>query len=281
MIENFCTERKRTYEPLIAVPLMAGGGKLKFFEEPLYKYNMFASDMFKFDRFEDAVKYFDDYLDLYDWSIRRLALCCADRERLRTVAELAYKKELFNQIGNVSDGKSNLDSLTESTLALVDRHFSPAPHISADRVKETGHFLFFLALEDCVLGIKKELPSELSGRRVIAYGVLGKAARRLLPYLKGGGAEPAVFWDAAATEGSTINGVTVSKPDFARLSASDVLFVFPRKAAICEAVRAACGDALVMGPKEVTDICFRCAYPEFYEKSEFCPNAERRTQGDG
>jgi glycosyltransferase involved in cell wall biosynthesis len=43
MIENFCAERSKTYEPLIMVPPAALGGKLKFFDEPLYRYNIYAS----------------------------------------------------------------------------------------------------------------------------------------------------------------------------------------------------------------------------------------------
>jgi glycosyltransferase involved in cell wall biosynthesis len=274
MIENFCTERSVTYEPLVAIPLIAGGGKLKFFEEPLYKYNMFASDLYKFDRFEKAVKYYDDYLYLYNWSIHRLDVDLNEQKRLYDIARLAYKKELFGQITIVPDGENYLDSVTDSTLLLIDALFDPPPRVPRETLKSTGYYTFFIALEDCILGIKKEYPVQFSERRIIAYGVFGKVAKHLLPMLKGSAAEPSIYWDAASNHVSETDGVPVTAPDFASLSANDAILVFPRKDEIYNEVCARCGNAVVIDSKTVAEICCRYKYSAFYERSSFRPDKE-------
>lgn len=266
MIDNFCSERKATYEPLIVVPLAAGGGKLKYFHEPLYKYNMFASDLYRFDRFEKAIKYYDDYLYLYKWAISRLQKPEKEKTHLYSIARLMYEKELFMQIPRVQDGEAYFDSISISLVKLLDELFYPAPRIPYERIRETSFWNTFEAIEDSICaGKASAFHEELAGKRIIGYGVLGKVAQSWIPRLKGTRLEPVILWDAAG------DGVSAERPDFSDLTESDAIIVFPRAQEIRDDVLKNSNGAKVITIEDVSSCSYIYQYPELFEGTRFAP----------
>jgi glycosyltransferase involved in cell wall biosynthesis len=252
LIANFCTERRATYEPLIAVPLMTGGGKLKFFEEPLYKYNTYANGLFSFDSFTKALSYYEDYLYLYDWAIARTTLSPESKREYLALTRLAYMRELFLSVDRSPDGASHLGQVARATTALLDEYLTPAPYFQPELLVRLGYIKFFTVLEEALLAAAP-WRSVSRVQRVIGYGALGKMGSGVLPQLLGTPAEPEVLWDYAAEFGTQVYGIPVVQPDFSAVTASDVILVFPKAPEIARQVRTRSGDALVISHAELEE----------------------------
>jgi Glycosyltransferases involved in cell wall biogenesis len=248
LIENFCIERRKTYEPLFAVPFMLGGGKLKCFEEPLYRFNRFASDMYSFDTYEKVEKYYTDYSYLYNWSIERADLNQNEKNRFLALVKLGNVKDCLyhlNDMDSVVQAVSNRDlyinEVANSATALIDDLFDPKPHLESDVFKSKRYMDIMNTLDELILepDYLKFAPL-MDDSRVIAYGVLGKVASSVLPLLAGTVLEPELFWDIGAKSDSTILGNVVTKPLFNELQQDDIVLVLPKSADILQYVRQSC-----------------------------------------
>jgi len=216
MIDNFCTERSTTYEPLIMVPPAAHGGRIKFFDEPLYGYNVYASDLFGFDSLEKAKSYHDDYLRMYDWAIARLNIGESDKKRYSDMARLSYQLELFKQLPQIMRAQSH--TLAVQTRDLINRiSKSDNIHIDVTEFSDRGYDTVFRAIEN------RYLKNEKVFKRIIGYGALGKSAFNILPRLVGSQYCPNELWDKNG------DGYRVKLPDFNSLTADDLIIVFPTK----------------------------------------------------
>ena len=215
MIENFCTEHRRVYEPLIAVPLMASGGKLKYFDEALYRYNVYASDLFGFDDLGKAKEYYNDYDYLYQWSISRLNISDNEKNSYRAMAKLAYYYELFAQLPYITKRRSI--QLAEQTIAEFNELYGADIDLTATKLNEQGYQAFFAALSQALI-----TPDKVKWKRIIGYGALGKMAKYLLPKLENTAYHPTVLWDGNS------DGDKVLVPDLESLSTDDLILVFPK-----------------------------------------------------
>lgn len=215
MIDNFCTERSKTYEPLIMVPPAVNSGRMKFFDEPLYRYNLYASDLFGFDSLEKAKSYYDDYLRMYEWAITRLNIAEADKKRYYDMARLAYQLELFKQLPQIMRAQSH--ALAGQTRELINQIGACDIQIGVAEFYDRGYDTVFKAIENRYLRKGKVF------KRIIGYGALGRNAGCLLPQLVGSRYYPTELWDKNG------DGCRVKIPDFASLTADDLLIVFPTK----------------------------------------------------
>jgi len=215
MIENFCTEHRKVYEPLIAVPLMAHGGKIKYFDEALYRYNVYANDLFGFDSFENAKDYYADYDYLYQWSITRLSINRDEKKRYREMTKLAYYYELFAQMPQITKRWSV--QLAEQTIAVFNELYDTDMDLTATKLNEQGYQAFFAALSQALC-----TSDDAKWKRIIGYGALGKMARYLLPKLENTAYHPTELWDENG------DGDQVLIPDPESLSADDLILVFPK-----------------------------------------------------
>ena len=262
LIENFCTERRKTYEPLFAVPLMLGEGKLKCFDRPLYKFNRFASDMYCFDSFEKIDKYYSDYSYLYEWGIQRANINQHEKERLSALVGLGRAMDYLYHLNDmdpidikVIDSVEYIDEFASKTTSLIDVLFEPKPNLAAGLFKTKGYRNVFDPLVRIVLEQMNGKFINLSeDTRVIGYGVLGKVANALLPILNGTRLEPHLYWDLAAGLGVEINGKAVTEPLIDLVRESDVIIVFPKAREVFDYVQQICNGATVVRANELTEI---------------------------
>ncbi len=215
MIENFCTERSKTYEPLILVPPAMFGGKLKFFDVPLYRYNLYASDLFGFDSLAKAKAYYDDYLRMYEWAIVRLNIEEAEKRRYLDMANLSYQLELFKQLPQIMRSQSR--TLASQTVALINKLYDTDITIGSTSFDNWGYDTIFRAIEHQYLKKPKTF------KRIIGYGALGKNAWYILPQLVGSQYCPTELWDKSG------DGYRVKLPDFESLTVDDLVLIFPTK----------------------------------------------------
>ncbi len=215
MIANFCTERSKTYEPLVMVPPAAYGGKMKFFDEPLYRYNLYASDLYGFDSLEKAKSYYDDYLRMYEWAIARLNITESDKKRFTDMARLSYQLELFKQLPKIMLAQSH--TLAGQTEDLINQISGKDIRIDATEFYDRGYDTVFRAIEN------RYLKKDKVFKRIIGYGALGKNAMYILPQLVGSQYCPTELWDKSG------DGYRVKLPDFDSLTKDDLVMVFPTK----------------------------------------------------
>lgn len=223
MIDNFCTDRSKTYEPLIMIPPAAHKGKMKFFNEPLYRYNFYASDLYGFSSLEKAREYYDDYLRMYEWSINRLTVPENDKKQYLMMAHLSYYLELFRQVPQIAKTQNKL--LAEEVINVIINTFSNDVNLNVSAITKLGHESLFDSIEAGFL------PENKSYKRIIGYGALGKMAQKLLPKLIYTNYFPSELWD--------VNGDNerVKQPDLDSLTSDDLILVFPINEEVLEVIR--------------------------------------------
>lgn len=219
MIEHFYTGRSKTYEPLITVPLAALGGKLKFFDRALYKYNKYASDLYGFDSLEKAKTYYNDYLKMYEWSINRLNIPDNLKTRYLNMARLSYQLELFNQLPEI--GRTLYQTLSDELICLIQDMFADNGDLSVAAIIKSGYEALFDSIEYGFIQYK----------RIIAFGVLGNRAKDALPKLQTTPYRPTELWDKNG------DGANIKLPDFDSLTADDLLIVIPTKKTVLMEIR--------------------------------------------
>ncbi|OXS55879.1 hypothetical protein B1A99_21885 [Cohnella sp. CIP 111063] len=268
LIEVFCVERRKTYEPLFAVPLMLGGGKLKCFEEPLYRFNRFASDMYSFDTYEKVEKYYSDYFYLYNWAIERTDLCQDDKNRLFALVKLGKAKDCLYHLNDmdpiaqaVSDREQYINEVAASTTVLIDELFGPPLRLKPAVFKSKQYMEIMNYLDKLILDPDKLTDVQLSeGSKVIAYGALGKIASSVLPQLRGTVLEPELLWDIGAESENEIGGHVVMKPKFDELQKEDIVLVLPKSAEVLRFVQQNCPGVRTVGVEFLREFIIRNRY---------------------
>ncbi|MDR3295834.1 MAG: glycosyltransferase [Clostridiales Family XIII bacterium] len=253
MVENWNTARNRTYEPLVGIPLMNGGGKLKYFHEGFYRYTQTSRDLFVFEKYEDITHYYDDYRAQYAWSIARLAADENRKRRLTDLVDLAYTRELFAQLHAIKDKERHADQLCADLIEKINRH-KPNMRITFGLAKQLGFMTIYNMACFAITGSPFASP-----KRVIGYGVLGKYGRKLLPHYMGTAYEPYVLWDKNG------DGERVRRPDFDDLSETDLIIVFPKDRKVVEDIKEELGNApaRIVYPEEEELLRSLLAVPDF------------------
>ena len=219
VVESFYTKIKSGQGPQFIFPLMIGGGKLKYFPIPLYKYNYFDpqthishSNSFAMlkDRIEGKIKIFIE-------TINNLPVSSNNKNRLNALSRL----RLYSQL--LMSGLSKQMSMEETSdvvnilLELANEYFD-STHLLDKEMAHHNPMLLCATIESYTLGDNSQ-KIEIPKGRIIAWGVLGEYGTSLLPFLKGTILEPNELWDSAG------DGMAVKKPNLDSLTADDIVLV--------------------------------------------------------
>ena len=260
VIELFYIGRDCNQEPQFVFPLALGGGKIKYFREPLYKYitDNPATHRSFIENYESSKKRWSGFIRAINEIIHRLPIDEKEKRRLCAMSVLNHTTLILRdafQLGNSQDFAEAIDML----LQKVRLYFTPSNAIEM-RLAYVFPLQFIVALEDNTLGtlmIENEFPIG----RVIAWGALGRNAHSLLPYLKGTPLEPTELWDV---EG---NGGNIKKPELSSLTEQDTVLILPSRVEAASAI-----SSLLDGSEcrviPFDDICIFLSalkFPEFYD----------------
>ena len=224
--ELFYTGRDGNQEAQFQFPLSLGKGKLKYFYEPLYKYNRYFMEnpsihRSYIDSYEKSKKRWLGFINATKEVVGRMPLEEPAMRRLCAVAELTYLGWFVVDALNYGTDAE----IAESISLLIDsvkKHFTPSSLINAKQRNWQFHALpLIAAIEHCILGTVFEPLPCLKGRK-IAWGVLGKYGKAMLLHLKNTSYEPDELWDARG------DGIMVKKPDIASLKSNDTVFVLTK-----------------------------------------------------
>jgi glycosyltransferase involved in cell wall biosynthesis len=225
MLATFCTERRRTYEPLIAIPLASGGGKIKYFKEAMYKFNLYANGFIGMQSYEQAKAYYEDYEYLHRWVIEKLDT--EYKERLMLFGRLGCLKKLTEYAIRFEITGSERALLFSDIRLTAGKLNQAAADIPDEKIAKASNY-FFRAITDAVMGVTEDATEIKRPKgRVIGLGALGKAASIKIPLLRGSVLQPSELWDNAANSHSTVDGIAVRAPSYDTLKADDLILVFP------------------------------------------------------
>ena len=218
--ENYHIGIRTNQECNFIVPLLVGGGKMKFLPFFLYIYNC-TGEGASIERRYSGENW--DYIEMKErnWhellkiTIRSLdiepkfmqqALFLADLCFFFSMCDHAYKLRPSSEFGYIM-----------SAISLINKYFFIS--LDADNFKNSIQLLkeFVSAI---MLKLQFADVSEHKGKR-IAYGVLGERGKKYLHLLSDTPFAPDQLWD--------LNGdnLEVKKPDFSLLNSDDLLIVFP------------------------------------------------------
>jgi hypothetical protein len=243
LVKNWNTDRNKTYEPLIAVPLMSGGGKFEYFNEPLYIYNQDdESGLFLALRsektFASVQSYYDDYKSQFVHGINRLNVSNDRKKYLFKLVEVFYWYDVLQVLAyNVNDSKKYLMELLEKLVGAINnltgsKYVAPKNPEFKDCLVlckyVTGRFID--GLSECGnrgADNKFDILEKPAGN-IVVVAALGKAAERYLGRLATTRFRPTGLWDHGG-DGKIVKRTPKKLPEF---SENNIVFCFSRKPGI-------------------------------------------------
>jgi glycosyltransferase involved in cell wall biosynthesis len=227
VIQNFQTTPKLSQEPSILVPIFAGGGKFKHISKGLYLRNTAASDKTRNDTFIKAKKMAEEYYELIRAAVKHLEMPPEQKDQLLKLAELGLLKAKLNWTNKFSETKAHQQQWLADYAELLCRHFDVPFEIGDISITNENMKIFFNAVEKWMFYEPLFGMHDKPKGRIIGYGVLGKNARELLPFLEGTPYFPDLLWDISTQDTSQYKGKNVTVPDFPSVTRDDLIIVFP------------------------------------------------------
>jgi len=263
VIKNYYASSGASQEPQFYFPLALGGGKLKYFELPLYKRMQYLSEnpsthhSFR-KNYEHAKQYWIGFANQLDEVIKRLDLSEKEKQRLSAAGQLSYCGKILADAEAFGCERDYQDAFN-IYFDLVCKYF---PSLVISQPPLSDALLFLTAVEDNVLSvIPRALPS-LSGR-VIAWGALGNHARPVLGYIKGTVLEPIELWDLRG------DGEVVVPPNIESLQPADTVLILTKlpvnTAAIVKEIKDT--GCQIITYNEIVTYMAAVKFPAFYDGS--------------
>ena len=282
IVETYYTDTKGSHEPGYIIPLLAFGGKLKFFPLPLYHFNASGDGHSQFRTFEHMHNFYIDYVALCMIAIEALPDSAArlnnvgesEKKRLITLGKLGCLRLKYRYLNSLPGTDQNLPLVLKEISEFIDAVFCPSPAIPFDRMQRQ-HRKLLPALENAILHREKAQNNgdgDTTGyRRIIGYGALGKSALWKLEHLEDTCLYPNVFWDMTARNGSMIYGEPVTQPDFDSVTDGDLIIVLPGDATAQADIKALLETKRICNYIFFNDIGPNVFFPELFSNSRFEP----------
>lgn len=227
--ETYYTQTKGSHEPAYVIPLLSFGGRIKYFSEPLYYWNVNDQSHSRHKNGWKIKDHWNEYARLCKIAIEALpdeAASVEKKQNLVKATDIGMAFRIYNQTRELVNSPSytpsdsgilsphahnNTYRFSCEFLKCVNELFSISPPIKRERVNDSEWLLYIMS-KNCIANPKN---------RIVGCGALGKYASRYLPMLKGTPLEPTNLWDENG------DGVTVKKPDYDGLTSNDIAVVFP------------------------------------------------------
>jgi hypothetical protein len=272
LIENFYYETLGSYEPQYSLPLSLYGGKMKHFQRPLYKYNIYAEGMSQEKEFSKYAEYFKEYHKICLKILRSIDSKVLDgyrRQYLEALSNFFVLQNLMCQSFSRTGGKKYSETLRQEFICFSK--YWLGIDISYEDLCEDPHQLAS-ALVSALNGSWQRSWQRNTYNRIIAYGSLGKRAVRILPLLEGTALSPTELWDQAG------NGFDALVPDFSTLSENDLVICLPTSQEIIDFVTEQANKygAHVMSRRDISEFLSQSTFPEFEQVAEWVPLVGKR-----
>ncbi|MCW3795113.1 glycosyltransferase family 2 protein [Paenibacillus sp. LS1] len=232
IIENYYTDTKGSHEPGYIIPLTMYSGRYKYFPLALYHFNVGDIGHSHHVKYEQAQRFYDEYHRLSRIAVNQIPESIVDydkKQHITNVSLLSKHINLYRHAQGLIDGHSFLEQAIGQMVETINKVCKVSKSITIEMLcgKEE---LFIVAAKNKILTVPYKGIPDLSKKRIVGYGVLGKIAKTLLPLLQHSQLEPTELWDISG------DGDIVKKPDFSSLSENDAVLVFPTSEQVLEDV---------------------------------------------
>lgn len=216
VVENYITDTKWSHEPSFVIPVLGYKGKYKYFNIPLYHFNLIDGSHSIGDKsYQHQLNYWKNYTDLFYHSIDLLDISQFEKDKFKEFTEFGYRYMLY--ILGLSDNDEDFRKCFEPVL--YGKNIQPATEFAIKNNLQKDFIKFYKNYLIGNIDFKAKLKTYY--KRIIGYGVLGKRGKKFLPVLKNTTFEPTELWDKNG------DGITVKKPDFDSLTKDDLVIIFP------------------------------------------------------
>ena len=258
LIENFNTQRNRSYEPLFAIPYLANGGKLKVFSESLYYFNVFANELSNTESISSVREYINDKKRQFEWAIERLDKPEGYKNRLLRLVEGTTYYSVAQHASNLPEKCQESEDSIDEYIGWIRQSFSPSTKLER-RDLAVGITNSWRLLSDVIMRRARYYELANSIERIVCYGVHGKRAQSMYPMIKRVADEmlkPVLYWDLNAADGSELFGNSATVPDFNMLTEKDLVLIFPKADEVFDFVTEHKGEATALSSDETWKYLF-------------------------
>jgi glycosyltransferase involved in cell wall biosynthesis len=228
IIEWMPTEPRCSQEAM-NVPLSMLG-RIAHIHRELYIYRRESRCVPNDNNIANLIQYMREYVYLKEQAIAFLDLDEKQKQKLGVLVKIGSGKGLRHllQRNSLLDQYDCLPMAEELSM-LVNEHFAPSPAIRADKILQRSFEACFRAIENTVLDYKNDFLdfnfTKQPEGRIIAYGVLGRSGRWLLPSLFNTPLKPDMLCDIAAKPDSVLFGMKAERLKFSDLTKDDFVIV--------------------------------------------------------
>lgn len=255
VLDNFDADARITQEPQIMVPLLCGGGKQDSIDDCLYYYNISGGNLWSRTP-EKREQFFSDYFELVKSALKTSDLDPKSRNTFLRYAELC-KKILLVPRASLHRRKELLSEICQMVKNKVVLSYWCKSYDISNR----WAWMISYALTDWVLS-ETECAFELNNYdRIIAYGALGKNAKKYLGYLIKVLSNPPLLWDINSN-GEVLFGLPCTKPKFSEISGNEAIILFPQDPKIAKWVAAQINiDTTLIEYQKAIESIRNCLFP--------------------
>lgn len=238
IIENFSIASPVTQEPQYVMPLICGGGKLKYLNKPLYYYNIQSAGQGRCESFDLAKRYVEGYHQLNCHTIDTLGLDLPIKQRLKTISGLFRIRELLKRASLFPNAREIYQTeIVHEAAEYLKNVYQVSGNISGETILVTGWEPLVEAIEHSLFA-SDDHRTIISYGRIICYGALGKAAKERIPIISKIFQEPLMLWDHGATEVSIFDNIPVTPPDYNILNKEDIIIILPARKVFADEIEA-------------------------------------------
>ncbi len=205
-----------SHEPGYIIPLLAYGGKFKYFPRPLYHFNFTETSHSRFDRFERAQQYCDEYNMLCAIAIEALPAGIADFGRkslLKKATAISNLVRLYILADKMRIASDRMTSILGNIVEYANDLFSIDPPMATRDVCDRGAYSLFKEMQYALYGRGEK------GRVIVcrAVGTLSTANVARLACLKGTHLEQTEFWDVGDSD------ALMQHPELSGITSADTI----------------------------------------------------------
>lgn len=228
IVETYHTQTEGSHEPGYIIPILANGGKLRYFPLPLYCFNIDGESHSRMRWMWQMEKYYNEYLRLSRIAIEALPACMVDSRKSKSLIDTAIISLMFriyqyfravaeyfpSSSSTISEfctmlAQWNLHKPHAEFVAAVNEAFSISPGITPDRIKGS-EYMFYEMVKNCLI---------TPARRIVGCGASRTNNTELFCRLQGTPLEPTDVWNEHDDRASA------SKIDYSSIAARDIIIL--------------------------------------------------------
>ena len=226
IINDYYTNTAGSHEPGYIIPILANGGRIKYFPLPLYKFNILEESHSKTKEFSKYATHWNEYERLVIIALNHLSEKVLLPQSKLQVINCFRLTKYYKLVNEFKSSKTDLYNIVVSEAVDFLNELDLKKHLVTPGDIYTDYNRLFNKARTWAV------------RRIIGYGAKGRAAKWLVPRLFGTRFEPTELWDINTGEMETdLYGLPLKKPAFDDLANHDIILVMVKASDLVQGIQ--------------------------------------------